>query len=251
MTPPRAALFDFDDTLAEGWHPMLPDMAARIAALAERLPVAILSATSLERLEREFLAPLPAHTRMERLYLLPSNTSQCLLWRDGAWVFAYDVALTDEERALVRGALEQAVRETGILSDAPQYGERIEDRRAGMSLTALGIDAPNALKASWDPDRAKRDRLCAIIAPLLPAFETRIGGRTTIDITKKGFDKSYGVRWLAAHLRLEPKDMLYVGDSFHEGGNDAVVIPTGIVVRPVSGPEETARIIDELLAALP
>lgn len=229
---------------------MLPDMAERIAALLERLPVAILSATSLERLEREFLAPLPLTTRKERLYLLPSSTSQCLLWQNGAWTFAYDVALTDEERAAVRVALETAVQETGILEDAPQYGERIEDRRAGMSLTALGTDAPNDLKAAWDPDRTKRDRLCAIIAPLLPAFEVRIGGRTTIDITKKGFDKAYGVRWLAAHLDIEPKDMFYVGDSFHEGGNDAVVIPTGIVVRPVSSPEETGRVIDELLVML-
>ena len=42
--------------------------------------------------------------------------------------------------------------------------------------------------------------------------------------------------------------MLYVGDALFHGGNDSVVIPTGIPTRPVQDPDGTAAIIDELCA---
>ena len=41
--------------------------------------------------------------------------------------------------------------------------------------------------------------------------------------------------------------MLYLGDALYAGGNDSVVIPTGIQTRQVNGPDDTAGIIDELL----
>jgi len=41
--------------------------------------------------------------------------------------------------------------------------------------------------------------------------------------------------------------MLYVGDALKEGGNDSVVIETGIRTQEVSGPQETAKVIEEVL----
>jgi hypothetical protein len=75
-----------------------------------------------------------------------------------------------------------------------------------------------------------------------------IGGKTTIDITRAGVDKAFGVRWLSERLNIPPQAMLFVGDALYEGGNDAVVIPTGIQTRSVTGPSETAKIIDDLLS---
>jgi len=54
------------------------------------------------------------------------------------------------------------------------------------------------------------------------------------------------VRWLAEHIGVETKEMLFIGDDLKPGGNDAVVIPTGVRTREVSGPKQTARIIKEL-----
>ena len=42
--------------------------------------------------------------------------------------------------------------------------------------------------------------------------------------------------------------MLYVGDALEEGGNDSVVIPTGVKTQEVFGPEETAKVIEEILS---
>ena len=41
--------------------------------------------------------------------------------------------------------------------------------------------------------------------------------------------------------------MLYVGDGLFEGGNDAVVKETGIPTHAVTGPAETANVIEALL----
>ena len=84
----------------------------------------------------------------------------------------------------------------------------------------------------------------------MPDVEVLIGGMTTIDVTKKGIDKSYGVLWLSKHLNIPVAEMLYVGDALYPGGNDAVVIPTGIQTHITSGPGETTLIIDRLLEQL-
>jgi hypothetical protein len=44
-------------------------------------------------------------------------------------------------------------------------------------------------------------------------------------------------------------DMLYVGDALQEGGNDAVVLETGIPVQAVFGPQESASLIQKILHA--
>ncbi|MEK7068882.1 MAG: HAD hydrolase family protein, partial [Patescibacteria group bacterium] len=76
----------------------------------------------------------------------------------------------------------------------------------------------------------------------------RISSRTAIDITKKGVDKALGVLWFSEHLKINPQEMLFVGDALGPEGNDEIVIPTGIDTREVKNPEETAKIIDEILA---
>ena len=95
-------------------------------------------------------------------------------------------------------------------------------------------------------DKTKRTALKKTLEEKIPEFEILIGGRTTIDITKKGINKSHGVRWLARQLNVEPREMLYVGDALYRGGNDSVVIPTGVETLATSGPLETEGIIDEL-----
>ena len=52
----------------------------------------------------------------------------------------------------------------------------------------------------------------------------------------------------AKKLHKNPADMIYVGDALYEGGNDTVVIPTGVHARSVSGPAGTETLIDEMLA---
>lgn len=248
MQTPRAVLFDLDNTLADRMEGPTPEMVAAFSQLLERLPCAIITAASIERIERLVLSALPADAKKENLYLLPDMAGTGYRW-EGGWKPFYEDLLTPEESAHILEELKRAVEETGIIKDAPQQGERYEAHRAQVIFTALGLEAPKAEKEAWDPDQEKRKKLIEVLQPRLPGFDIYIGGRTTIDIARHGIDKGYGVRKFAAYLGCEPREMLFVGDELYPGGNDAVVIPTGIEVRQIANPAETLAVIRDLLTS--
>jgi len=47
-------------------------------------------------------------------------------------------------------------------------------------------------KQAWDPDFAKRKTIEGILAPMIPGFSIRLGGATSIDVTRPGIDKAMG-----------------------------------------------------------
>lgn len=247
MQCPKAALFDLDDTLAESFQPPSASIIGRLERVLALMPVAILSAASYERIHDQIAAAFSSATRKDRFYMLPNSSAQCFVYADNNWQRAYDFTLTTEDRAMITGAIEDAVKILNITDSDSPYPYRIIDRGVQVAFAALGLDAPREAKAAWDPLQEKRKRLKAELEKRIPQFDVLIGGMTTIDVTAKGVDKAYGVRWLAQRLSLETSEMLFVGDALYEGGNDNVVIPTGILTRSVLGPAETGLVIDELL----
>lgn len=239
MTLPRAALFDLDDTLAESFQPPSASIIEKLERLMALVPVAIISAASFGRFERDFLTILETSPHVKNLYLLPNSSAEAYTWQDG-WNQEYSLALSEDERRHIRDALEKCVED-------PDPRALTLDREVQIAYAAIGLDASLEEKKAWDPDKTKRIKLKAKLDALLPNCEVLIGGMTTVDITKKNIDKAYGVRWLSERLKIAPSEMLYVGDALYPGGNDAVVIPTGITTRAVSGPAETERVLDELL----
>ena len=246
MTFPKAYLFDLDDTLAESFKPPERGMIDRLIALLDKAPVAILTAAGFPRVETEFLDFLILSPRIDRFFVFPSSASECYIHRDGAWRIEYSLSFTDDERSAVKKAIADSIAEVGPL-DTYNYTSAIIDRDSQVAFAALGLQATVEDKNAWDPNQQKRRRLKAAIESRIPQFEVLIGGKTTIDITKKGVDKAYGVRWLAHKIGCDPSEMLFVGDALYEGGNDAVVIQTGIQTTPVANPGDTASVIDTLL----
>ncbi len=248
MKKPRAVLFDLDDTLAESFQPPSPEMIERLSKLLEMIPIAIISAAGWPRIEHQFLEPLSQSPHIGQFFVFPNSSSQCYAWHEFEWRLEYDMSLNDDELARIHEAITSASHESGIID--PAYEPKIIDRGSQIAYAAVGLDAPAEVKRSWDPDQSKRNHLKAILEERIPDVEVRIGGMTTIDITKKGIDKAYGVNWLAKKLSIPTDEMLFVGDALFPGGNDAVVIPTGIQTRSTSGPTETSKIIDDVLALL-
>lgn len=78
----------------------------------------------------------------------------------------------------------------------------------------------------------------------------RSGGSTSIDITRAGIDKAYGMKALTEHTGIPLSDMLFYGDRLDEGGNDYPVKALGVRSIAVSGWEDTATELDELIATL-
>ena len=105
-------------------------------------------------------------------------------------------------------------------------------------------------KNEWDPDYAKRKKIKAILDTYIPEFSVRLGGSTSIDITKPGIDKAYGIGKLRDLLHISLKEMIYVGDALFPGGNDYPAEEAGVDSIQVKGPEETKRVIETIIACL-
>ena len=76
----------------------------------------------------------------------------------------------------------------------------------------------------------------------------RSGGSTSVDVTRKGIDKAYGISRLLAGLNLTTAEILFIGDRLDEGGNDYPVRAMGVPCVAVEGWEQTAEYVSLLLA---
>ena len=130
------------------------------------------------------------------------------------------------------------------------WGEDIEDRGSQITYSALGQQAPLEEKDKWDPDYAKRKKIKALLDTYIPEFSVRMGGATSIDITKPGIDKAYGIRKLRDLLGISLKEMIYIGDALFVGGNDYPAEEAGVASIPVRDPRETKRVTETIIACL-
>ena len=133
---------------------------------------------------------------------------------------------------------------------AKVWGEVIEDRGSQVTFSGLGQQAPLGEKEKWDPDFAKRKKITAILETLIPEFSIRMGGSTSIDVTKPGIDKGYGIGKLRDTLHVSLKEMVYIGDALFPGGNDYPAEQAGVVSIPVRVPDDTNLVIKTILACL-
>ena len=78
----------------------------------------------------------------------------------------------------------------------------IEDRGSQITFSAFGQEAPLDEKKKWDPDFTKREKIKEILEPLIPEFSIQLGGSTSIDVTRPGIDKAYGVKKLHEMLGI-------------------------------------------------
>jgi len=239
-------IFDLDGTLAKSKSPVDAGMAELLGKLLDLVKVAIISGGAWPQFETQVLSHLPQDDRLRRLSMLPTSGTRFLQY-DGEWRQLYAEDFSVAERTKIIAALNQALDQSGFRTAKP-WGEIIEDRGSQITLSALGQSAPLEAKSAWDPDFAKRRQIAAILTPLLPECSVGMGGTTSLDITKPGVDKAYGIAKLKAVLGIPIKDMLFIGDALFPGGNDYPARRTGATCIQVRDPEETERVIETILA---
>ena len=124
-----------------------------------------------------------------------------------------------------------------------------------MSFSPLGQDIVTALgekgihlKEQWKKKNDPlRFRMAKLLGKYLPQLEVHVGGLTTIDITRKGIDKAYGVRQIRKYLHVPIKRMVFIGDALFPGGNDYAAKKTGVRCIAVRGPEDAKKVIKKIL----
>jgi phosphomannomutase len=216
MKMKKLIVFDLDGTLATSKQAIDAEMVGLFVELLDVCSVAVISGGDWPQFEGQLLGKLPPLGNYDRLYLLPTSGTKFYRF-DGVWSQIYADIFSVNERERVMEALTSAVAEAGF-ADEMIWGEQIEDRGSQITFSGLGQEAAPDVKASWDPDIQKRNRLKALLGVRLPDFAVRIGGSTSVDITKPGIDKAYGIGKLATISGFGLSEMLFVGDALYPGG---------------------------------
>lgn len=239
----KLVIFDLDGTLAPSKQPMEPGMSVALAELLKHAKVAVISGGGFPQFKLQFVASLPHTTEgLGNLYLLPTSGTKFYEWQ-GDWTLKYNEELTKEERKRIIDALNTALIASHFEKPTRFYGQLIEDRGSQITFSGLGQDAPLPLKEAWDPTHEKRKKIVELMEGKLHGFDVRIGGLTSIDITRRGVNKSYGIHKLEQYLHIPIKEMLFVGDALFYGGNDYPAKATGVDCVQVNGPQETENIV--------
>ncbi len=241
-------VFDLDGTLAPSRFPIEEETASLVCQLLAKTKVAVMSGASMGQLHDRLIMHLPCgdHER-QNLYLLPTSGAALYHYANVDPEKIYEETLSSEEKESAIQAIKESLIAAKFEQPLQIYGEQIEDRGTQITFSALGQEAPLFEKEKWDPDRRKRIPIQEELRERLPNFEVHIGGTTTIDITKAGIDKAYGLQKILDQLGYTVWDAEYIGDALFEGGNDAAVLKTGIKTVAVRSPAETRDLIRRIL----
>ena len=244
----KLIVFDLDGTLAESKTALDSEMAALLSALLAIVKVAVISGGDWPQFVQQLLQNLPQDQRLNNLSLLPTCGTKFYRYT-GSWTKIYSEDFSAQEKDKIMRSLTQAL-ETAGLQVAKSWGEAIEDRGSQITYSALGQQAPIEEKKKWDPDFSKRKAIKALLDQLIPEFSVRLGGTTSVDITKPGIDKAYGIRKLMAAFGIAMGEMIFIGDALFPGGNDYPVEQAGVLSIRVRDPNETKRVIEAIVACL-
>ena len=240
--------FDLDGTLAESKAAIDTEMAGRLQALLTVAKVAIISGGDWPQFEKQVLAHLPKKSKLKNLSILPTCGTKFYQYGK-KWKELYAENFTDDEKKKIISCLEDAVDQSGFKAKKT-WGETIEDRGSQVTYSALGQEAPLNEKTKWDPDFKKRDQIKKLLDKTIPEFAVNLGGATSVDITKHGIDKKYGMNKLKEVLGIKIKEMIFIGDALFPGGNDYPAKESGAYSIRVSDPNETKRVIEGIIGCL-
>lgn len=248
--------FDLDGTLADSKSRADERMTGLLNQLLGKFQVCVISGGKFEQFEKQLLSSLKAEpAKLERLHIMPTCGTRYYRYKpaDKGWDLVYAEDFSEAEKQKIITALNKGFDDLGY-RETKVYGECIEDRGSQVTFSVLGQDIVDELgaegvriKEAWDPDNKKKNELRDYTAPLIPEFEVRVGGVTSIDVTKQGIDKAYGMKKLTELLKITQDDILFIGDRLQEGGNDYPVKAMGIDSLEISHWRETALAIEAIL----
>lgn len=245
----KIIISDLDGTLTMSKMRVNKSMSAAIHNILRFYNLAIVTGGEFSQLKMQLdKAISEKEINISKLFLFPTNGTKLYRFTTDKWVKIYSIDLSLDEKKTILEGFELVTREFDFARPERFFGRQTEDRGSQVTYSALGQNAPISLKILWDPDAIKRNIMKQRLEQLLPEFEVKIGGKTSIDVTKRGFNKSYTVKKLMELTGYSVDDMLFVGDSLFEGGNDYSVRSTKIECVQVENVEETLSLFNKLLS---
>ncbi|MFA6076605.1 MAG: HAD-IIB family hydrolase [Candidatus Paceibacterota bacterium] len=256
LTDKDLIVFDLDGTLTETKSNLEQDMSEALTSLLKEKKVVVIGGGNYKQFKKQFIKYLkcPRHL-LSRLFLFPTTATSFYRYSNG-WKKVYEFVLSKRDIIMIRKAFRDVFKEINYIQPKKVYGKVLEDRGTQFTFSALGQDVvtilgKNAgvrLKKEWTRKNTPlKLKIAALMQERLPHLEVHAAGFTSIDITKKGVDKQYGMNQIKKYLHISIKNMLFIGDAIFPGGNDYAVTKTGVDYMKVKGPRETKAIIRNIL----
>lgn len=234
MDAVKVLAFDLDGTLADSKQPIPKKIAAEINRLLNKYTVVVITGGTHEQVQRQVVQHLDNATGLEVFSC--SGATYHIYGLNGVQPI-YEHTIKDVDCIEIYKQIEDAARKVGAWQELT-HGNAFEFRGSQVTWSACGQLAAVEIKSGYDPSG---DRRKAVIAELdLPGFDVRIGGMTSIDVTLKGFDKSYAIQVLTkSGYKLD--DIIYFGDQFGSAGNDLPVRKSGVLCYTVKSWKDTLK----------
>jgi phosphomannomutase len=244
----KLIVFVPDGTLAESKSALDAEMSALLHDLLSIVKVAVISGGNRPQFEKQLLSNRPQDEHLMNLSILPTCGTKFFQYAD-EWKKLYSEDFTHDEKEKIVSSLMKALEEAGFKVEK-LWGEAIEDRGSQITYSASGQEAPLEEKKKWDPEFTRRKKIKAILDNYIPEFSVRLGGTTSIDVTRPAIDKGYGIRKLRDTFEISIREMIFVGDALFPGGNDCPAKEAGALSIQVRDTDEAKRVIETIIACL-
>lgn len=237
--------FDLDDTLSPAKSPADREMIWLLEELLKKYKVSIITGWKFETIDMQIISQIKDKNVLENLFIFPTIWTR-MYYFDGEWKQKYAEDLSEKEVKKIIDIFNNAI-ETLNLKPEETWWEIVENRWSQVTFSALWQKAPLEAKRIWDPDKKIRQKLRDFIKGDLEEFSIGIWWTTSIDVTKKGLDKSYGMKKMIEKTWVKKEEILFIWDAIFPGGNDYPVYEFWIDSKKVENPEDTKKIIKELI----
>lgn len=237
--------FDSDGTIQHTKSKIDSEITHLLNQLARYYKVNIISGTGIDYLKPNVLDLLEPN---ENITLSPTCGTRFVVLKDGKYTELYSETLSKTEINNIMEAFDYAMKKIAH-NPTQTWGEIVEDRGTQVTFSALGQRAPSEAKFTYDPDLSKRKQIAKYLREKISedAYDIRIAGTTSVDVTRKGINKGYGIRKLIQYYHIGLDDVLFVGDRLDEIGNDYPVAEIGVDSLWVESIQETKEVIASLV----
>ncbi|MGB9608852.1 MAG: HAD-IIB family hydrolase, partial [Minisyncoccia bacterium] len=202
-------VFDLDGTLTLSKSNLDQEMAELLAKLLKIKKVAIIGGGKYKQFENQFLKYLNCGSLQKNLFLFPTNATAFYKFKNNKWLKIYELILKRNEVQKIFNTFNQVFEKFNYHHPNVTYGPVIENRGTQITFSALGQEIVNQLgkaglklKEDWNKKNNKlRIKMAKELQKLLPEFDVKIGGLTSIDVIPKGIDKAYGLNQISKNLK--------------------------------------------------
>lgn len=209
----KAFAFDLDGTLTQHKTPLDEKNRAILEKLAECYTLLMVGAGSCMRIHNQ-MGGFPVD-------VIGNYGMQYAKYENGELRLVRDDALPPVDRTSIEKKA-TAIREKHGFTEFS--GENVEFHPSGcLTLPLLGTKAELADKLRLDPDRKKRRAFYPEVCELFSEYNVFVGGSSSFDMAPKPYNKYYALDLWCRENGLLHSEVVFVGDDYGLGGNDASV----------------------------